>query len=197
MDDQQDTPFKPVALIGDEPVFSQDEDRLVLRNFAATIAAVSLGTEGPFTIGVFGRWGHGKTSLLRLSQDAVDRRNQDNVSTVWFNAWQYEKEPHPIVPLVATIIRAIEESLARRPKAKIKQGASALIRALRAVAYGFSAKTTIKIPGVAEVEAGFVAKEMIDREEQLKAQSVDPLLDQSLYYNAIQLLGNQRGDTAP
>ena len=44
-----------LALIGDEPVFTLGEDRLSLQNFADTIAAVSLGTEGPFTIGVFGR----------------------------------------------------------------------------------------------------------------------------------------------
>ena len=114
--------FEPLALIGDEPVATLDDDRLSLRNFAETVAAVSLGTEGPFTIGVFGRWGHGKTSLLRLSQRIVDEQKKDNVTTAWFNAWQYEKEPRPIVPLVATIIRALEEDLAKRPGASIKKG---------------------------------------------------------------------------
>ena len=194
MGDENREAVKPLALIGDEPVYTLVDDRLSLRNFAETIAAVSLGTEGPFTIGVFGRWGHGKTSLLRLSMDLVDQQEREDVTTAWFNAWQYEKEPHPIVPLVATIIRALEEHLARRPQAKIKKGAAALTRALRAVAYGFSAKTRINIPGVAEVEAGFVAKEMIDREEKLKGQSVDPLLDQSLYYNAFQLLARLGGE---
>ena len=107
--------FKPLALIGDEPVGTLDDDRLNLRNFAETVAAVSLSTEGPFTIGVFGKWGHGKTSLLRLAQSIVDEQDLKHVTTAWFNAWQYEKEPHPIVPLVATIIRALEEDLAKRP----------------------------------------------------------------------------------
>jgi|GEM_PF-1894658 len=185
---------EPLALIGDEPVYTLDDDRLTLRTFAETVAAVSLGTEGPFTIGVFGKWGHGKTSMLRLARSIVDEQEKDNVTTAWFNAWQYEKEAHPIVPLVATIIRALEEDLSKGAVAKVKKGAAALIRALRAVAYGFSAKSTIKVPGIGEVEAGFVAKEMIDRDEQLKGQSVDPLLDQSLYYNAFQLLDKVRGE---
>ena len=130
--------FEPLHLIGDEPVFTMPEDRLSLRNFADTIAAVSLGTEGPFTIGVFGRWGHGKTSLLRLSRDRVDQQDHQHVTTVWFNAWQYEKEPHPIVPLVATIIQALEQDLPDGLGSKIKTGAGELIDALRAVAYGFS-----------------------------------------------------------
>ncbi len=112
--------FEPLALIGDEPVSTLDDDRLSLRNFAETVAAVSLGTEGPFTIGVFGGWGHGKTSLLRLAQSIVDEQDLKNVTTAWFNAWQYEKEPHPIVTLVATIIRALEEHLAKRPGTSIK-----------------------------------------------------------------------------
>ena len=178
---QNDVPFEPLALIADEPVFTFDDDRLRLRNFADTVAAVSLGTEGPFTIGVFGGWGYGKTSLLRLSKDVVDRQGRKNVTTVWFNAWQYDKEPRPIVPLVATIIQALQTDTAGRPRAKIKQGAATLIRALRAVAYGFSAKTKINVPGLAEVDVDFIAREMIDRDEKLKGQSADPLLDQSRY----------------
>ena len=193
---EQKVTVEPLALVGDEPVYTLVDDRLTLQNYADTIAAVSLGTEGPFTIGVFGRWGHGKTSLLRLSKYMVDQQDRKNVTTVWFNAWQFEKEPHPIVPLVATIIRALERDAARRVGERLKKRAADLIRALRAVAYGFSAKTKINIPGVAEVEAGFVAKEIIDREEELRARSVDPLLDQSLYYNAFQLLGGLRDDEA-
>lgn len=59
-------------------------------------------------------------------------------------------------------------------------------RSLRAIAYGFSAKTKIKMPGFAEIEAGFVAKDMIDRDDQLRRE--DPLLDRTLYYNAFQAL---------
>ncbi|WP_433261329.1 P-loop NTPase fold protein [Actinosynnema sp. CS-041913] len=64
-------------------------------------------TRGPFTIGVFGEWGTGKTSLMRMVERNLAA--DENVVTVWFNAWRYEQEEPPIVPLVGTIVRALEE----------------------------------------------------------------------------------------
>ncbi len=60
-----------------------------------------------------------------------------------------------------------------------------MVRALRAVSYGFSAKTKLKVPGLAEFEAAFIAKDMIDREEKLV---LDPLLQRSLYFDAFEAL---------
>ena len=187
---------EPLALINDEPVAGVSEDLLSLDAFANTVAAVALGTTGPFTIGVFGNWGCGKTSLLRIAQDMVQREKKENITAVWFNAWQYEKEEHPIVPLTATIIRALEEKRAAGIGDKLKDQADGLIRALRAVAYGFSAKTKLNIPGVAEIEADFAPKDMIERNQALRKQTVDLLLDQSLYYNAFQLLAGLHGKEA-
>src|SRR5262249_48782504 len=55
------------------------------------------------------------------------------------------------------------------------------------VAYGFSSSSKLKVPGVAEIEASFVAKDMIDRAEQLMP---DPLLARSLYYEAFESLAS-------
>ncbi|MBV9794034.1 MAG: hypothetical protein JO016_08840 [Actinobacteria bacterium] len=157
------------------------KDGLGFETYAKVLARAARGTPGPFTIGVFGEWGVGKTSLMRLVQ--ADLAPTDNVVTVWFNAWRFEKEEHPIVPLVGTIIQELEKYRSR--KEKLKDSTRGLIRALRAVAYGFSAKSTVKVPGFAEVEASFVAKDMIDRQEQI---APDPLLDRSLYYGAFNAL---------
>jgi predicted KAP-like P-loop ATPase len=56
---------------------------------------------------VFGEWGTGKTSLMRLIERMLV--DNDDVVTVWFNAWRYEQEEHPIVPLVGTIVQALEQ----------------------------------------------------------------------------------------
>lgn len=159
----------------------QAKDGLGFATYAKVLAQAARGTSGPFTIGVFGEWGTGKTSLMRLVQTDLD--TSDTVVTVWFNAWRFEKEEHPIVPLVGTIIGELEKR--RSWKGTLKESTGGLIRALRAVAYGFSAKSTVKIPGFAEVEASFVAKDMIDRREQI---TPDPLLDRSLYYGAFNAL---------
>ena len=58
---------------------------------------------------------------------------------------------------------------------------------MRAVAYGFSAQTSLGVKGVAQVDAGFVAKEIVDRYESLEAPK-DTILDSSLYFNAFDRL---------
>jgi hypothetical protein len=156
-------------------------DGLGFQTYAHVLGNAALGTQGPFTIGIFGEWGTGKTSLMHLMQSYLNK--DKNVVTVWFNAWRYEKEEHPIVPLLATIIRELQ--LNRTFTQGLTNQGRELLNALRAVAYGFSAKSTLKVPGLAEIEASFVAKEMVDRAESL---SNDPLLGRSLYYEAFERL---------
>lgn len=183
---------RPLYLLEDEPVRDLEVDRLGLLPFARVVAGAALGTPGPFTVGVFADWGEGKTSVLRLAKALLDgeRKDHPEVVTVWFNAWQYELEEHPIVPLIASIVSAVE----RREKDDTsgladatRTGLARISRALRAAAYGFSARAKVKVPGFGEIESGFVAKEMIERYERLEATG-DPLLERSLYYNAFALL---------
>jgi hypothetical protein len=161
------------------------QDGLGFHDYARALADAAMSTKGPFTIGVFGDWGTGKTSLMRLMRKELNSR--ESVVTVWFNAWRYEREEHPLVPLVGTIVRELEQ------RAKQDSGLSATIRsvtkALRSIAYGFSATARLKMPGFAEVEASFVARDMIDRDEAL---TPDPLLDRSLYYGAFAALDDAK-----
>jgi len=181
-------PLEPLVLLQDEPVSNFKGDQLGIEPFARVIAGAAVGTDGPFTIGVFANWGEGKTSLLKQAKTLVDEY-QPEIVTVWFNAWQYEKEEHPIVPLVASIVRAVDQKLQtlKKSPSKVKTALSSVSRALRAIAYGFSAKAKVGVPGFPEIEAGFVAKEMIDRYEKLTSAG-DPLLDRTLYYNAFETL---------
>jgi predicted KAP-like P-loop ATPase len=120
---------------------------------------------------------------MGLIEENLDQEGK--VITVWFNAWRYEKEKHPIVPLVGTIVKELERHKGFTDR--LSDNGRSLIRSLRAVAYGFSAKTKVRVPGFAEIEASFVVKEMIDREEHL---TTDPLLDRSLYYQAFESLSS-------
>jgi hypothetical protein len=160
---------------------SESLDGLGFGTYAKVLADAAVGNPGPFTIGIFGEWGSGKTSLMRMVESTLS--NEEHVVTVWFNAWRFEKEEHPIVPLVATIVRELEQH--KSFVDHLADHGKSLIKALRAVAYGFSAKSKVKVPGFAEIEASFVAKEMIDRE---KALTPAPLLDRSLYYEAFESL---------
>lgn len=183
--------LQPIRLIEDEP--KDQSDGLGLAPYADIVSRTAIGTRGPFTIGVFADWGHGKSTVLKLARNMVKDSEYKNVVTVWFNAWQYEKEDHPIVPLVSSIVQQIDRHLEENKSFfenatdTLKKGYQEVVRSLRAIAYGFSAKAKVSIPGFAELEAGFVAKEMIARDEALRSRE-DPLLERTLYYNAFEAL---------
>ncbi len=42
----------------------------------------------PLTIGIFGAWGSGKTSLMGMVRDSLP----ENFTVAWFDAWKYDKE---------------------------------------------------------------------------------------------------------
>jgi hypothetical protein len=180
-----------ISLIADQAIgeaTTRNADGLGFEAYARVLASAAADTRGPFTIGVFGEWGTGKTSLMRLIERQL--ADEPQVVTVWFNAWRYEQEEHPIIALVGTIVQALEKH--RGARERFGEAHRRLVRALRAIAYGFSAKSKIKVPGFAEVEASFVAKDMIERDDRL---TPDPLLDRSLYFGAFTSLDEVKLDS--
>jgi hypothetical protein len=134
--------LEPLVLIEDEPVPGHWVDELDLETYARIVAGAAVGTQGPFTIGVFADWGLGKTSLLRQAKSLIEADPaHGHVVTVWFNAWQFEREEHPIVPLVAGIVRAVERKRVElqgktdRASQAVLKSLAKISRVLRAVIY--------------------------------------------------------------
>ncbi len=184
------------GLLGDVPVGDHhvsrgeaNRDGLDRQAFATVLAMAAVQTTDTLTVGVYGDWGEGKTSLMRLMKDVVD--GQKTAIGVWFNAWQYEREEHLIVPLIATAARDIAEAVGEREgvaaklTGKIAEGANKLHQALRAVAYGFSFKGKSEIPLLGGAEVNFSGKDMIDRYQALIN---DVTLEKSLYFDAFERL---------
>jgi HEAT repeat protein len=78
----------------------------------------------PFTIGIYGKWGTGKTSLMKMLQKRLDE--QKNMKTIWFNAWKFEKEKDIWIALIQTLLNEIEV----RDESKIEES-KRIIRKLR------------------------------------------------------------------
>ena len=81
-------PPRPAPLLDDQPAI---HDLLNFGEFAAALrdVIVNPGTRTPFIIGIFGRWGAGKTTLMRmLERDLVATA----ATTVWFSAWLYGQD---------------------------------------------------------------------------------------------------------
>ncbi|MFA4986855.1 MAG: SUMF1/EgtB/PvdO family nonheme iron enzyme [Candidatus Brocadiia bacterium] len=170
-----------LALLGDSPILeSNREDLLDFDLTAGVLASAAIETADPLTIGILGDWGSGKTSLMRLMMKRL--ANAKLVAPVWFNAWRFEREEHLIVPLVATIVRELD-----RPdfEDSVKEGASRIRGALRAIAYGLSIKGRVGIPMFSDAEVNLSPKNMIERYQELTKEAV---IGRSLYFDAFQEL---------
>nr|QNO50049.1 hypothetical protein LAFMFFPE_00001 [Methanosarcinales archaeon ANME-2c ERB4] len=79
-----------LEIFGDSPT---TEDGLGFDDYVDILLELigNFDVRSPLTIGIHGRWGSGKTSLMRM----VKKRFEDDegVKTVWFNAWAYGDEP--------------------------------------------------------------------------------------------------------
>jgi predicted KAP-like P-loop ATPase len=189
---------KKFKLLSDEPILeSERDDFLEFKHTATVLARAALYTDSPITIGIYGNWGSGKTSLMRLMKQIVENEGQGERTAVavWFNAWQYEREEHLLVPLIATIARDIKKreeqwekeksNVARKSLKIMKVGGKKVYNALRSVLFGVSIKGKLGVPLLGELEISTSMKNMIERYEEV---TQDTLMARSLYFDAFDQL---------
>lgn len=67
------------------------QDELYFSDFKPALMDILQYGETPLTVGIFGEWGSGKTSMLRMLENAIDELPSDaGYRTVWFTAWKYD-----------------------------------------------------------------------------------------------------------
>jgi len=71
---------------------------------------------GAFTIGIFGSWGSGKTTLMRriekeFQKSSLSQLDGKSYKTVWFNAWKYDDKDIIWNALIQTILRQIAQEV--------------------------------------------------------------------------------------
>jgi hypothetical protein len=71
----------------------------------AIVETIKNTSRRPLTIGVFGGWGSGKTSLMKMAEARLQR---DRIKTIWFNAWKYSGKEVIWNALIQTILLAMK-----------------------------------------------------------------------------------------
>lgn len=123
---------KSAKILLDVPV---DDGVLGFGNYRDALNSIIKSSEPHFTIGIFGGWGTGKTTLMKMMKKQLDDEGE---ITVWFNPWQYEKEEHLIVPLLQTIELELKDRKVAKSETIQKLGKTIL-----ALMSGFSAQIPV------------------------------------------------------
>jgi len=66
-------------------------DDLYFSDFRQALLTILTQAQTPLTVGVFGPWGSGKTSLLPMLKKDVEDKGLRSIRPVWFTAWKYDR----------------------------------------------------------------------------------------------------------
>lgn len=111
------------SVLSDAPI-NLSQDRLGFDRYVNALTEIIMNddTETPFTIGVFGGWGCGKSSLLEMIAEKLRSDYGDKVVLVHFNPWIHRREPNMLVPLLHTL----QDTLHQDRKARFTESARRL-----------------------------------------------------------------------
>jgi KAP family P-loop domain len=92
--------------LSDRPLEKPDDDLLGVSRFPRKLAELINETKGSLTVGVYGPWGSGKTSLIQLVRYHLERSNPP-FDFIAFSAWPYRTADELWRAMMLQIARAI------------------------------------------------------------------------------------------
>lgn len=107
------------------------QDCLGYSSYVTVLAEICTHKDlAPLTLGIFGFWGSGKTSLMQMLKSQLDA-SETRSKTLWFNAWRYEGREEAQSALIHAIIaKLVEDKTLLQDAAdvlkRLKEGASVL-----------------------------------------------------------------------
>jgi len=101
------------------------DDHLKLKSYRNAFERIITTAEPPATVGLYGAWGSGKTSFMQRVREDLDPPEDTSVDTtepgearssvryptVWFNLWEHEHNPAPIVAMLNVAREEIKSRL--------------------------------------------------------------------------------------
>src|SRR5215212_11363400 len=107
-------PLNRLKIITDEPTL---DDALDFDRYSKEFANIIINSNPRFAIGIFGGWGTGKTTLMKMIEKKLRDNHGNHILAVWFDAWKYEKEKYlAVIPFIRTIEIELENKLIQLKK---------------------------------------------------------------------------------
>ena len=83
-----------LKFIRDEEIqnLNGDDDLLETKKYANTLKEVIINARTPFTIGLFGEWGSGKSSVVNTAQSELEEETTQKIKFIKYDAWKYAND---------------------------------------------------------------------------------------------------------
>jgi len=97
--------------LSDEPISGAVQDRFNRAPFASRIADTIARRPDPssLVVGIFGPWGDGKTSVLKMMEEEL--QHHDHVVVLHFNPWHFQSEDQLIRGFFSTLADGLDRKL--------------------------------------------------------------------------------------
>lgn len=78
--------------LADSHIKYQNEDKLNFEHSVNILKKIVDESDTPITIGINGKWGSGKSSLMWLLKEKLEKETEYKLVTSWFDTWNYSNE---------------------------------------------------------------------------------------------------------
>lgn len=148
-----------MELLTDNPITDETSDRFGFGPFVNLLEDAICDTESlPFTVGIFGEWGTGKTSLMHI---LCQRLKSQGYKTIWFNPWKYDNKEELWTALIRSIILELYNET---PNKDLKEKAWNLVKEISWLALK---------SGIPTATSGIISQHKVERLREIMAtQSV-------------------------
>ena len=70
----------------DSPIDNMQDDKLDIKHFIDALVETIITVPTPYTISLYGEWGSGKTSILKIVERTINDK-KERYKCIWINAW--------------------------------------------------------------------------------------------------------------
>lgn len=136
-------PDQIITINADKPKFTKGDDRFQRYGFAKRIAHLLnvYGAEQSLVIGLYGKWGEGKTSVMNFVKNEL---SEDYIK-IDFNPWLFNDQEHLLRAFFAEIARALKLNITK-PKENIGElleGYGDLLGSIKIAGFGLSGLSSL------------------------------------------------------
>lgn len=149
------------SCITDKPVSTKDGDSLQAQDYARALSLFIQHADTPVTIGIQGGWGSGKTSLISMLQELLDKDEAHTSLCVCVNAWEHSlfqdanSKMDVALSLLGGLADGIEQSvvqatwMGRDVRDRVNKNSQAINAALGALKFCLRLSARIAVQAVA------------------------------------------------